>query len=111
MKNIFWCGLFFLLSSPAFAERFPHATVKIDGVPHKLILRGFLEYGEYRDALESGDGFCVAAGYRVSVASTSTLADTGPYVLLDSAGFVIKTFSNLPENSNRFWIAESLECE
>jgi len=112
LKNTFLCGLLFLVfSSGASAERFPFATVKVGGVPHKLILRGYLEYGEYRDALESGEGFCVAAGYRFSVASTSALADAGPYVLLNSVGSAVKIFANIPENSKRFWVADSLECE
>ena len=104
---IFFVGILF----------FPHLSfagkalqVPVNGVPHKLILGGYLEYGRYREAPESAAGYCIAKGHRGYNGAIYYLDQSGPYVLFDAKGAIAKTFEDSEENRGRFWVAESVDC-
>ena len=105
LKNLF---LSFVFTTSAFSAPLPQ--VFVNGVPHKVILGGILEYGRYRDAPESGKGFCVRNGLRDYSGAVSVRSLAGPYALLNAQGAVAKTFDDVPENQRRFWIAERIDC-
>ena len=110
MKKIAFAALFALITAPALAVEFYNPTISIDGVAHKIITSGYLEYNSYREAPESAIGFCRKKGFRTYTGAYSMRETIGPYALLNEEGKLVKTFSNSTENRGRFWIADSLDC-
>jgi hypothetical protein len=100
-----------LLTADSSASSFRAPVVEVEGVKHKLILSGFLEWGKFREAPESAEGFCAREGRGRYSGSVSSLSYSGPYALLGADGRVAKTFTDLEEHQARFWTAESIDCD
>ena len=109
MLTYFFLILFSVTEAGAGSFRAPF--VEVHGVKHKLILSGFLEWGKFREAPESAQGFCTRMGRGRYSGSVSSLSYRGPYALLGADGQVAKTFADLEEHQARFWTAESIDCD
>ena len=108
--TILFISIYFCLPKLAWAGQHYHNPVlTINGQSYRLVKKDNIGggFGQFTD---SAEGFCKLQGYSGSAADSFKGWIRGPYVILDSQGHVLQTFSDDSANIARFDVIVDLEC-